>query len=359
MRRNTRPVKIGTVTIGGDHPVAIQSMTNTRIVSLTETENQIKELVETGCELVRLAVPDRESVGAFEKLAARSAVPLIADIHFDVELAHMVLDSGASKIRINPGNIGGPKKLESLAEHAGRLNIPIRIGVNSGSLEKNLLKKYGGATSDALVESALGYLQVLESCGFFNTVISLKASDVYTTIRACRLFAGQNDYPLHIGITEAGPSYTGLIKGSIGVGALLADGIGDTVRISLTAPPAEEVRAAQQILQALGLRHFRPDIISCPTCGRCSIDLLSLVNEVELMLRDYRLTLKVAVMGCMVNGPGEAREADIGISAGKKHGIVFRHGQVIRTVDLPDLLPSLKEELDLEERYHRNNGQEE
>ncbi|MFO8192301.1 MAG: flavodoxin-dependent (E)-4-hydroxy-3-methylbut-2-enyl-diphosphate synthase [Bacillota bacterium] len=358
-RRKTRAVKIGTVKIGGDQAVAIQSMTNTRTTSLAETESQIKELAKAGCELVRLAIPDRESVDAFERLASRSLVPLIADIHFDAELAHMVLDSGAAKIRINPGNIGGPRKLERLAEHAGRLDIPIRIGVNAGSLEKSLLKKYGGATAAALVESALGYLQILESCGFFNTVVSLKASDVYTTIKACRIFALKNDYPLHIGVTEAGPSYSGLIKGSIGVGTLLADGIGDTVRISLTAPPVEEVRAAQHILQALGLRHFFPDIISCPTCGRCSIDLLSLVNEVEELLRDYHFPLKIAVMGCMVNGPGEAREADIGISAGQKHGIVFRHGEVIRTVDLNDLLPSLKEELDLETRYHGNSGQEE
>ncbi|HED24610.1 MAG TPA: flavodoxin-dependent (E)-4-hydroxy-3-methylbut-2-enyl-diphosphate synthase [Firmicutes bacterium] len=356
IRRKTRPVKIGSVTIGENYPVAVQSMTCTWTSAVAETVNQIKELADAGCELVRLAVPDRESAAAFEKLAAVSPVPLIADIHFDAKLAHIALDSGASKIRINPGNIGDHKKLEKLAKHAARLSVPIRIGVNAGSLEKSLLKKHGGPTAAALVESALGHLKVLENCGFYDTVVSLKASDVYTTVKACRIFAGKNDYPLHIGITEAGPLYAGLIKGSIGVGALLADGIGDTVRISLTAPPVEEVRAARHILQALGLRFFRPDIISCPTCGRCSVDLLSLVNEVEEMLKDYNLPLKVAVMGCMVNGPGEAREADIGIAAGKKRGMLFRHGEVIRTVDLPDLLQSLEEELNLEAARHKNSS---
>ncbi len=335
------------MTIGGNAPVVIQSMTNTKTNDLEATLEQIHELAEAGCELVRLAVPDKEAAGSFEVLARESPVPLIADIHFDVRLALEVLEKGASKIRINPGNIGGRSKLSELARKAEELEVPIRIGVNAGSLEKRLMLKHGGASSSALVESALGYLKTFEELGFSRLVVSLKASDVYTTICAYRLFSENKSYPLHLGITGAGPMRSGLIKGAIGIGTLLAEGIGDTIRVSLTANPVEEVRAARQILQSLGMKRYGPELISCPTCGRCSVDLVSMVNEAEKVLQGYKVPVKVAVMGCAVNGPGEAREADLGISAGKKHGILFSHGKVIRTVALDQLLKALKEELDL------------
>lgn len=346
-RKKTRPVRVGGVTIGGDAQVVIQSMTNTKTHDLGATLRQIHELAEAGCELVRLAVPDKEAVRSFGVLVQESPLPLVADIHFDVRLALEVLEKGASKIRINPGNIGGRGRLSELARKAEELKVPIRIGVNAGSLEKRLIQKHGGANSSALVESALGYLKTFEELGFSRIVVSLKASDVYTTISAYRLFSEKKSYPLHLGVTGAGPLRSGLIKGAIGIGTLLAEGIGDTIRVSLTADPVEEVRAARQILQALGLKKYGPELISCPTCGRCSVDLVAMVNEVEKVLPGYRIPVKIAVMGCAVNGPGEAREADLGITAGKKHGIVFSHGKVIRTVALDQLLKALKEELDL------------
>lgn len=345
-RRKTRAVKVGSVVIGGGAPVVIQSMTNTRTADTGATLAQIGELAEAGCELVRLAVPDRESAHAFNRIAALSPLPLVADIHFDHQLACLVLDGGAAKVRINPGNIGGKEKLIDLARRAQSLGKPLRIGVNAGSLERKLLKKYGSACSGALVESALGYLQWLEEIGFDDLVISLKASDVLTTIKAYRLMAAKNDYPLHLGVTGAGPCEAGLVKGSVGIGTLLAEGIGDTVRVSLTASPVEEVRAARRILQALGLGSYGPELISCPTCGRCETDLVSMVEKVETMLKNYDLPFKVAVMGCVVNGPGEAREADLGISAGRKQGILFRRGKVIRTVAFDRLLPEFKRELE-------------
>lgn len=345
-RKETDPVQIGGVTIGGGAPVVIQSMTNTKTTDSGATMEQINQLAEAGCELVRLAVPDRKAAETFKDLARESPVPLVADIHFDARLALEAMENGASKIRINPGNIGGKSKLIELARRAEQLTVPIRIGVNAGSLEKKILEKHGGASAAALVESALGYLDVLEEIGFSRIVVSLKASDVVTTIKAYRSFSEKKPYPLHLGITGAGPLRTGLIKGAIGIGTLLAEGIGDTIRVSLTAHPVEEVRAAKQILQSLGMNRYGPELISCPTCGRCSVDLVALVKEAEEMLEGYRLPLKVAVMGCAVNGPGEAREADLGISAGKKHGIVFSHGQVIRTVGLDSLLDALKEELE-------------
>ncbi len=346
-RKYTVPVKVGDVTIGGGAPVVIQSMTNTRITDLAATLEQINQLIEAGCELVRLAVPDQEAAKAFAKLVKKSKVPLIADIHFDVRLAYLAMEYGAAKVRINPGNIGGRDKLKELALRAEKQNVPIRVGVNAGSLEKKLLTKHGGATAAALVESALGYLETLDEIDFSRVIISLKASDVYTTISAYRLFSEKNSYPLHLGVTGAGPMQPGMIKGAIGIGALLSEGIGDTMRVSLTAHPVEEVRVARQILQSLGLKKFFPELISCPTCGRCTVDLVALVGEVENILQSYRLPLKVAVMGCAVNGPGEAKEADLGISAGKKHGIVFKNGKVIRTVELVNLLDALKEELEL------------
>ncbi len=344
-RRKTRAVKVGSLMIGGTAPVSIQSMTNTRPHDYEATLAQIKELAEAGAEMVRVAVPDKEAVPVFEKLVKNCPLPLIADIHFDPELAALALDNGAAKIRINPGNIGGTEKLKALALKAKSCHAAIRIGVNAGSLERRLLEKYSGASSEAMVDSAAGYLEIFEKAGFKNLVVSLKASDVYTTIKANRLFAKDHDYPLHLGVTEAGPPSTGLLKGAIGIGALLADGIGDTVRVSLTASPLEEINAARKILQALGIRKFTPDLISCPTCGRCEVDLVPLVNQVEKILENYKAPLKVAVMGCAVNGPGEAKEADIGISAGKKKGILFKHGKVVRTVEQDKLLEALKGEL--------------
>ncbi len=347
-RKKTRLVRVGSVMIGGDAPIAIQSMTNTRTSDIDATLNQIEQLTEAGCELVRLAIPDETAAKAISELARRSPVPLIADIHFDSRLACLAIENGASKIRINPGNIGGRVKLLEVINCAQRFKIPIRIGVNAGSLEREILQKYGEASAAALVDSALGYLTFFEEIGFQDLVVSLKASDVFTTIEACRIFSEKSSYPLHLGVTEAGPLEAGTIKNAVGIGTLLAEGIGDTLRVSLTASPVEEIKIARGILQALNLRRFEPELISCPTCGRCEVDLLSLVKKVEGILKNYKTPIKVAVMGCAVNGPGEAREADIGISAGKKQGILFRRGKVIRTVDFDKLLDALCEELDLQ-----------
>lgn len=344
-RRLTRTVKVGKISIGGKSPIAIQSMTNTKTSDIPSTTAQLNELINAGCEMVRLAVPDRESAKALEVYVKFSPVPIIADIHFDVDLAFRAIESGAAKVRINPGNIGGRKNLLALAEKADKYNVAIRVGINSGSLEKDLLEKYGAVTPEALVYSAIRYQEYFEDVSFGNLIFSLKASTVYTTICACRLFAETSDYPLHIGVTEAGPPATGLIKSAIGIGTLLAEGIGDTIRVSLTAHPVEEVKAAKSILQALEIRSFGPELISCPTCGRCEADLQTLTSEVEKLLKGYQLPIKVAVMGCIVNGPGEAREADIGISAGKKQGVIFCKGRVIKTVKTELLFDSFKQEL--------------
>lgn len=345
-RQKTRAVKVGNVTIGSKAPIVIQSMTTTKTADVSATLEQVCQLADAGSELVRVAVPDMTSAKALEKIVKKSPVPLIADIHYDHRLALISLESGAAKIRINPGNLGGPDKLVELGRRAIQFKVPIRIGVNAGSLDRKLIRKYGGAASAALVESALEYLEVIQATGFQDLVVSLKASDVYTTICAYRLFSEKNSCPLHLGVTGAGPLHIGMIKGSIGIGTLLAEGIGDTIRVSLTAHPLEEVKVARQIVQSLGLRQFAPELISCPTCGRCEVDLVSLAGQVEEILKDYSIPIKVAVMGCSVNGPGEAKEADIGVSAGKKQGILFRHGQVIRTVRLDNLLSELIRELD-------------
>lgn len=344
-RRLTRPVMIGTLSIGGKSPIVIQSMTNTKTSDISATKAQVDELIAAGCEMIRLAVPDHNSARALGKIVTFSSVPIIADIHFDVDLALRAIENGAAKIRINPGNIGGREKLTELAKKADAYNVALRVGINSGSLEKDILKRFGGVTAEALVCSASRYQQYLEEIPFTNLVFSIKASTVYTTISACRLFSEASDYPLHIGITEAGPPATGLIKSAVGIGTLLAEGIGDTVRVSLTASPVEEVFAARKILQALGIRYFGPELISCPTCGRCETDLQSLTAEVEKILNKSNRYLKVAVMGCVVNGPGEAKEADIGISAGKKQGIIFSKGRVIKTVKTDILIESFKTEL--------------
>ncbi len=345
-RRSSSAVKVGSVVLGGGAPVVLQSMTNTRSSDIPATLQQIRELAAAGSELVRVALPDAAAADALGELVRRSPVPLIADIHFDLELAYRALEQGAAKIRINPGNMGGREKLRELCRRASDKGAALRIGVNAGSLERSLLKKYGGVTAAALVESALGYLDVAAQTGFTGTVISLKASDVLTTIEAYRLVAGQVECPLHLGVTAAGPLESGTIKGAVGIGTLLAEGIGDTVRVSLTADPVIEVRVARQILEALHLRNRSgPELISCPTCGRCNIDLVTLVGEVSRLLQDYPHRVKVAVMGCAVNGPGEAREADIGITAGRGRGLIFRKGKVIRTVPQEKILEALQGEL--------------
>ncbi len=355
-RKKTVAVRVGSLTIGGDAPVAIQSMTNTRTDDVPSTLQQISRLVEAGCELVRVAVPDEKAARALSDLTDRSPVPLVADIHFDPALAFLAMENGAAKIRINPGNLGGRDKLAEVAREAQRRGVALRIGVNAGSLERAKKREHGGVGPRALVESALGYLETLDMLQFHQVVVSLKASDVYTTIEAYRLFSASRDMPLHLGVTGAGPREAGLIKNAVGIGALLAAGIGDTLRVSLTASPLEEVKAARQILQALGLRIFAPEVISCPTCGRCEVNLVDLVEKVEKILEDYRIPIRVAVMGCAVNGPGEAKEAHIGITAGKKHGMVFRRGEVVRTVPLHGLLEALKRELDLFAARHSANG---
>jgi (E)-4-hydroxy-3-methylbut-2-enyl-diphosphate synthase len=349
-------VNVGGVQLGGSAPVVIQSMTNTKTSDPASTLEQIARLHDAGCEVVRVAVPDCKAAEALKIITKESPLPVVADIHFDVKLAHMAIEKGAAKIRINPGNVGGPDALIELAEKAKKYKIPIRIGVNSGSLERNLTKKYGGATPEALAESALRYYMLLEKAGYSETVVSLKASDVSTTISANRMFAEKCSAPLHLGITEAGPPDVGIIKSAIGIGTLLAEGIGDTLRVSLTASPIEEVKVARQILQALGIRVFGPELISCPTCGRCETDLVLLAEKVEALLKDYTVPIRVAVMGCAVNGPGEAREADIGVTAGKKKGMVFRQGKVIRTVSQDQILTVLKEEIEAFIKVHNESG---
>ncbi len=345
-RKKTRKVMVGKVAIGEDAPVVIQSMTNTKTANFSATYKQIRDLEAAGCELVRVAVPDLDSVSALKKIVSRSSIPVIADIHFDYRLALASIAGGAAKIRINPGNIGGKEQFIEVAKYAEAAGIPLRIGVNAGSLEKKLLDLYRQKPAEALFESALSYVNLLEKVNFKQIVVSLKASSVYTTIKANRLFAAHSSYPLHLGVTEAGPLETGSLKAAIGIGTLLAEGIGDTFRVSLTADPVAEIKVAREILQALGLRIFRPELISCPTCGRCETDLVQLTGRVETIISDLRLPLRIAVMGCAVNGPGEAREADLGICAGKKQGLVFRKGKVVKTVKLEQLIDAFKTELE-------------
>lgn len=345
-RRRSTAVNVGGVTIGGGKPIVIQSMTHTPTADLDATLHQIKQLAAAGCALVRVAVPDLEAARSLHKLVAGSPVPLVADIHFNIDLAYRSLEQGAAKVRINPGNLGGSAKLAELCRRADDTGAALRVGVNAGSLERPLRQKFGGVTAQAMVESALAHLDVAEKTGFTQMVVSLKASDVLTTIKAYRLIAGQAPYPLHLGVTAAGPLESGTVKGAVGVGALLSEGIGDTIRISLTADPLAEVRLARQILEVLHLLpQSRPEIISCPTCGRCTVELIPLVNQVSKILKKYPYPIKVAVMGCVVNGPGEAREADIGITAGPKGGALFRGGRVIRRVPREQLLEALEREL--------------
>lgn len=337
----TRQIHVGKVAIGGGAPVAIQSMLNTKTTDVPACLKQIERLHVAGCEIVRLAVPDMEAAHSFSEICKASPLPLVADIHFDYRLAIAAAEGGAAKIRINPGNIGGEDRVQAVVDACKANGIPIRIGVNGGSLDKTLLEKYGHPTAEALVESAFSHIRLLEKFGFYDTCVSMKSSTVPTMVQATRLFRSQCDYPLHIGVTETGPVKMGLIKSAMGIGALLLDGIGDTIRVSLTDDPVEEVYAAKDILKAAGLRKEGVNIISCPTCGRTKIDLIGLVNRVDAALKDCKKPITVAVMGCVVNGPGEAREADIGIAGGDGCGLLFEKGQPVEKLPYDDLLPAL------------------
>jgi (E)-4-hydroxy-3-methylbut-2-enyl-diphosphate synthase len=329
-RRKTRQIRVGKVKIGGSAPIAVQSMTNTPTQDVTATVSQIKRLQEAGCEIVRVAVPDQDAAAAVAAIKAQIDIPLIADIHFDHRLAIAAAKSGADGLRLNPGNIGGAQKVKAVVECAKDLDIPIRIGVNSGSLEKDIVKKYNGVTPAGMVESGLRHVDLLKSLDFHKIKISLKASDVLRTIEAYRLLSLKTDLPLHIGVTEAGALYPGIVKSALGIGMLLAEGIGDTIRVSLTRDPVEEVRVGFEILKALGIRQRGPEIIACPTCGRCNIDLFDIVERVEKALMTTAEPLKIAIMGCVVNGPGEAKEVDIGIAGGDGTGVLFRKGKVVK-----------------------------
>ena len=337
----TRQILVGSVPIGGGAPVAIQSMLNTKTTDVEGSLAQIKQLATAGCQIARLAVQNMEAARGFAEIAKESPLPLVADIHFDYKLAIAAAEGGASKIRINPGNIGGEDRVKAVVDVCKARNIPIRIGVNGGSLDKKLLEKYGHPTAEALVESAFEHIALLEKFDFHDTCVSMKSSTVPTMVAACRLFRSKCDYPLHIGVTETGPVKQGLMKSAMGIGALLLDGIGDTIRVSLTDDPVEEVYAAKDILKAAGLRKEGVNIISCPTCGRTRIDLIGLVNRVDEALRDCEKPITVAVMGCVVNGPGEAREADIGIAGGDGWGMIFEKGEQVDKLPYEELLPAL------------------
>ena len=337
----TRQIDVGGVKIGGGAPVVIQSMLNTRTTDVEGSLAQIRALNAAGCQVVRLAVPNMEGARGFAEIAKESPLPLVADIHFDYKLALAAAEGGASKIRINPGNIGGEDRVKAVVDMCKDKHIPIRIGVNGGSLDKRLLEKYGHPTAEALVESAFEHLELLEKQGFYDTCVSMKSSTVPTMVVAARLFRSKCDYPLHIGVTETGPVRQGLIKSAMGIGSLLLDGIGDTIRVSLTDDPVEEVYAAKDILRAAGLLKEGVNIISCPTCGRTRIDLIGLVNQVDAALKDCKKPITVAVMGCIVNGPGEAREADIGIAGGDGWGTIFEKGVQVEKLPYDELLPAL------------------
>ena len=337
----TRQILVGGVPIGGGAPVVIQSMLNTKTTDVEGSLEQIRKLKAAGCQIARLAVPNMEAARSFAEICAESELPLVADIHFDYKLAIAAAEGGAAKIRINPGNIGGEDRVKAVVEVCKDKHIPIRIGVNGGSLDKRLLEKYGHPTAEALVESAFEHLELLEKQGFYDTCLSMKSSTVPTMVEAARLFRSKCDYPLHIGVTETGPVRQGLIKSAMGIGALLLDGIGDTIRVSLTDDPVEEVYAAKDILKAAGLRKEGVNIVSCPTCGRTRIDLIGLTNQVDAALKDCQKPITVAVMGCIVNGPGEAREADIGIAGGDGWGMIFEKGEQVEKLPFDELLPAL------------------
>lgn len=345
-RDHTKEVLIGKVAIGGGNPIRIQSMTNTATENVTATIEQILKLEQAGCEIIRCTVPNPEAARALAEIKKQIHIPLVADIHFDYKMAIAAIENGADKIRINPGNIGSADKVRAVVEAAKERNIPIRVGVNSGSLEKTLLEKYGGVTAEGIVESALDKVRIIEELGYDNLVISIKSSDVLMCVRAHELLAAKTDYPLHVGITEAGTVLSGSIKSAIGLGLILSQGIGDTIRVSLTGDPVEEIKAAKLILRTLGLKKGGIEVVSCPTCGRTKIDLIGVAAKVEKLVEDYPLDIKVAVMGCAVNGPGEAREADIGIAGGIGEGLLIKKGEIVRKVPEEQLLAVLKEELD-------------
>ncbi len=344
-RKKTRQIAVGNVKIGGGAPIAVQSMANTFTQDIPATIAQIRGLEKAGCEIIRVAVPDEEAATAIAAIKKEISIPLIADIHFDYRLAIAAAKAGADGLRFNPGNIGSEKKVRELVDCAKDFNLPIRIGVNSGSLEKELLKKYSGVTPEAMVESALRHVDLLTSLDFHQIKISLKASDVERTVAAYRLLSSKTDFPLHVGVTEAGGLFPGTVKSSIGIGMLLAEGIGDTFRVSLTRDPLEEIRVGYEILRALDIRHRGPEIISCPTCGRCRINLFKIVEQVETALLTSDLPIKIAIMGCVVNGPGEAKEADIGIAGGDGVGILFRKGEVVKKFPQDRLVEVLLEEI--------------
>lgn len=345
-RKITRQIHIGSVGVGGSAPVSVQSMTNTPTQDTEATVAQIKRLEAAGCEIVRVAVPDQDAAAALAVIKPAVSIPVIADIHFDYRLAIEAIEAGADGLRINPGNIGGRQKIKAVIDCARAYQVPIRIGVNAGSLEKDLLKAHGTASAEAMVESALRHIDLVTSLGFEQIKISLKASDVPRTVAAYRLLAAKTDFPLHLGVTEAGTLFSGIVKSALGIGMLLAEGIGDTFRVSLTRDPVEEVRAGYEILRALDIRHRGPEIISCPTCGRCNIDLFSIVEEIESVLAQMTTPIKIAVMGCVVNGPGEAREADIGVAGGDGTGILFRRGKVVKKFPQDQLAQVLLQEVE-------------
>ena len=342
----TRQVHVGPVAIGGGAPVSIQSMCNTPTENVDATVAQILRLEQAGCDIVRVAVPTREAAMAIPAIKSRIHIPLVADIHFDYKLALLCIDGGVDKIRINPGNIGSPDRVRAVADGCRERGIPIRVGVNGGSLEKDILRKYGGVTAEALAESALGHVRLLEDCGFRDVCISVKCSHVPVNMAAYRLLHKRTDYPLHLGVTEAGTPDMGVLKSAIGIGGLLCQGIGDTLRVSLTADPVEEVVAAKRILQAIGLRRSGPDLIACPTCGRTKYDMLSIAREVERRLEGCTKPITVAVMGCVVNGPGEASAADVGIAGGDGEGLLFAKGKILRKLPQDKLVDALMEEID-------------
>ncbi|MBU5331548.1 flavodoxin-dependent (E)-4-hydroxy-3-methylbut-2-enyl-diphosphate synthase [Anaerocolumna aminovalerica] len=345
MREETKVVTIGNKAIGGKNPILIQSMTNTKTEDVKATVAQILELEAAGCDIIRCAVPTKEAAEAFTEIKRQIHIPLVADIHFDYRLAIAAIERGADKIRINPGNIGSVDRVKAVVDAAKERNIPIRVGVNSGSLEKQFLEKYHGVTAEGIVESALDKVKIIEDLGYDNLVISIKSSDVTMCVKAHELIAKQSSYPLHVGITESGTVLSGNIKSAVGLGIILYQGIGNTIRVSLTGNPVEEVKSAKLILKTLGLRKGGVELVSCPTCGRTQIDLIGLAGQVENMIQDIDLDVKVAVMGCAVNGPGEAKEADIGIAGGRGEGLLIKKGQIIRKVPENQLLSALREEL--------------